>query len=132
MNYIVHRRFRGKAICGEVNLRYGTELRETEGMICTLDGRALAFPSSENAHLYFAQNDDGRGLERGALTYAIAYAPRGKGVRFTEEERNLICEKYKHWIRQDCSMLLFNHDFFNADVDELQNLADKLKIKIKE
>lgn len=128
MNYITHRRFRGKAICGKLNLRYGTELEEADGIIWRNDD-PICFATSENAHMYFARNDDGRGLERGKLTYAIAYAQRGKGQRFTTEERNLICEKYKHWIRQDCDMLLFNHDFFNADVDELKELAERLKIK---
>ena len=131
MEYITHRRFKQTAICGSVNLRYGAKLLESGGMLMLHDGRLVCFASSENGHMYFALNDDGMGLERGSLTYAIAYAPRKdmKGYRFTEAERNLLTEKYNHWLRQDANTILFNNAFFAAPVDELRELAKKLNIK---
>lgn len=131
MEYITHRRFKRKAICGMLNLRYSTKLHYNGGMLTLEDGRLVCFATSENAKLHFARNDDGMGLERGALTYAIAYAPRKgmKGYRFTEAERGMLGKKYSHWLRQDVDMILFNNDFFAAPVDELRELAKRLNIK---
>ena len=134
MKYITHRRYKQTAMCmKDLNMRYGTEVvREDDGIIYTMDGNPICFDTSANAHIHFARNDDGMGLERGALTYAIAYAPRKgmKGYRFTEAERGMLGKEYSHWLRQDVDMILFNNDFFAAPVDELRELADKLNIKI--
>ena len=132
MDYITHRRFRQTAICGELNLRYGTKLTNNNNVLTLEDGRAVCFATSENAKTYFARNDDGMGLERGKLTYAIAYGKRKgvEGYRFTEAEREMLAEDYTHWLRQDVDFLLFNQAFFDAPVDELRELAKKLKIKV--
>lgn len=131
MNYITHHRFRANAICGEVNLRYGTRLIREGGMLCLTDGRAICFASSQNAKEHFARDDDGQGLERGRLTHAIAFAPRKseQGYRFSEAEREMLAQDYRHWLRQDTDMILFNDDFFAAPVNELRELAKRLKIK---
>ena len=140
MDYITHRRFRQTAICGELNLSYGTRLVCCDGVLTLEDGRAVCFATSENAKAYFARNDDGMGLERGKLSYAIAYGkrknpplgPDGKpiGFRFSEAERDMLYRDYAHWIRQDCDFLLFNQAFFDADVEALRELAERLKIKV--
>ena len=132
MDYITHRRFKANAMCGRINLRYGTRVISEGGLICKLDGEPICFTTSENAKMYFARNDDGRGLERGALTYAIAYGKRKgvKGFRFTNAEREMLTQEYAHWLRQDTDYLLFNNDFFAADVGELRELANRLKIKV--
>ena len=70
MKYIVHKRFKGKALCGEVNLPAMTEVENKDGVIC-YNGSALCFDCSENAHQFFARNDDGNGMLRGKLTQAI-------------------------------------------------------------
>lgn len=134
MRYITHHRFRGLSTCGRsVNLPYGTELTLKNGFISTADGKMICFPTSENGHTYFAINDDGKGLERGALTYAIAYAQRdaGDGFRFSEEEATMIKQDYPHFLREDADSILFNHQFFEGDVDELKSLASTLNIKIE-
>lgn len=130
--YITHRRFKQEAICGKLNLRYGTPVVEDDGIIYTEDDEVICFATSENAALYFARDDDFRGLERGALTYAIAYGKRKgvQGFRFTEAEREMLMRDYPHWLRQDVDFLLFNKAFFDADVDELRSLAYRLKIKV--
>ena len=92
MNYVTHHRYKELALCGErLNIPYGTELH-TEGYSLVLpDGREVCYSTSENAKKHFARNDDGRGLERGALTYAIAYSNRerysaeGRRQRFSDE-----------------------------------------------
>lgn len=137
MDYIVHHRFRNKGICGQLNLPYGTELTVIGGFISLPDGRRICYPTSENAHRYFARNDDGRGLERGKLTYAIAYSNRkklnndGHYYRLSDEEREILRRDWAHFLLPYDDVVLFNHDFFNADVSELHRLADALHIKVK-
>ena len=132
MDYITHRRFKANAMCGRINLRYGTRVMSEGGLICKPDGGPICFATSENAKLYFARNDDGMGLERGALTYAIAYGRRRgmAGQRFSDAERETLMRDYPHWLRQDTDYLLFNNDFFAAPVEELRELANRLKIKV--
>ncbi len=138
MTYITHHRFKELALCGsQLNLPYGTELQTAGPILLTQDGKAVCYNTSENAKLHFARNDDGRGLERGALTYAIAYSSRervsagGRKQRFTDEEIQLLLRDWKHFLRQDADAILFNEDFFAAKVDELQKLAELLQIKVK-
>lgn len=139
MKYIAHHRCREMAANGErLNIPYGTEL-ETEGhFIVTVDGTPICFQTSAMAKRYFARNDDGKGLERGALTYAIAYSNRERRnsdgtrcQRFTDEEIEMLERDWSHFLRHDVDVILFNEDFFAEDPDELQKLADALNIKIR-
>lgn len=134
MDYITHRRFRNLAACGQkMNLPYGTELRTIGKYIATSDGKAICCTTSENAHLYFACNDDGQGLLRGALTYAIAYGKRGSGgFRFSDGEIQLLETKWSQYLRQDVSTILFNQAFFDAPIWALKAIAADLNIHIKE
>lgn len=138
MKYITHHRFKELALCGErLNIPYGTELRTEDNSIVMPDGRHICYSTSENAKLHFARNDDGRGLERGALTYAIAYSQRdrrgasGRKQRFTDAEIEMLERDYGHWLRPDTEWLLFNEDFFAASPEELKVLADALNIKVR-
>ena len=70
MKYVVHRRFKDKAICGEVNLPAMTVCEENGGYIFHGD-KLLCVVTSENAHQFFARDDDGAGMLRGKLTQAI-------------------------------------------------------------
>lgn len=133
MTYITHHRFRYTALCGDrLNLSYGTELECMGDTLVTCDGRSVCYRTSENAKRHFARNDDGKGLERGQLTYAIAYSGRnaGNGFRFSEDEAKLLTRDWSHFLRTDLDFILFNNDFFVADIEELQRLANALKIKI--
>ncbi len=134
MKYVTHHRFKELALCGErLNIPYGTEL-DTEGYSIVMpDGRAICYSTSENAKKHFSRNDDGRGLERGALTYAIAYSRRdaGNGFRFSEAEAEILTRDWGHFLRPDVDVILFNEDFFAAEPEELQKLAAALKIKTR-
>lgn len=134
MKYVTHHRFKELALFGErLNIPYGTEL-DTEGYSIVMpDGRAICYSTSENAKKHFARNDDGRGLERGALTYAIAYSRRdaGNGFRFSEAEAEILTRDWGHFLRPDVDVILFNEDFFAAEPEELQKLAAALKIKTR-
>lgn len=134
MNYITHSRFKKLALCKEqLNIPYGTKLISYKNILYTLDGKAICSIKSENAKLHFSINEDGHGLERGALTYAIAYSNRKQknGFRFSDKEAEILAKDWSHFLRNDVDVILFNDDFFTADVEELQRLAKALNIKIK-
>lgn len=131
MTYITHRPFNGIAASGrKMEIPYGSEFSVIANWIATPQGEAICSIHSENAKRCFAVNDDGCGLERGALTWAIAYEPRQgqKGFRFSDSEIELLEKDYGRWLR-DTEFILFNDDFFAASVPELQKLADALNIK---
>lgn len=139
MRFITHHRYKGLALCGEqLNIPYGTEL-ETEGeSLVTAEGKIVCYWTSENAKKHFAQNNDGRGLERGTLTWAIAYSQRqrkskadGAFYRFSDEEREMLWRRWRHFLREDLDVIIFNEAFFAAAPEELQRLADELKIKVR-
>lgn len=137
MNYIVTNRYRGKALNGsEVNIPATTNVVETNKQIL-FDGKPICFITSQVGHQYFARNDDGNGMRRGALTYAIAYAERKRmnkdktrRQRFTDEEIDTLCSKWSKFLQTECSVILFNHDFFNADISELEEMANDLHIRV--
>ncbi len=124
MKYIVHRRFKGKAICGDVNLPTLTELDCIDGVIYH-NGNVVCFVASENAHQFFARNDDGNGMLRGNLTQAIqkrlAKRDNQYQKRWDKVWEDASCQSYRrteyddHWI--------WNHDFFNAEIDVLRHIA---------
>lgn len=70
MRYIVTKRFKKKAICGAVNLPYGTVCEEVDGYL-TEGGRRLCANTSQNAYDYFSRDDDDHGAERGQLVRDI-------------------------------------------------------------
>lgn len=139
MNYITHHRCREKSMLGkELNIPFGTPLIMDSNIIKTSSGEALCYSTSENAHKYFARNDDGQGLRRGALTYAIAYSQRERksddGMRrqrFTDAEIETICKDWEKYLVPDIDVVLFNHNFFNAEVDDLEKMAKALNIQVK-
>ena len=124
MKYVVHRRFKDKAICGEVNLPAMTMCEEANGYIFHGD-KLLCVVTSENAHQFFARDDDGAGMLRGKLTQAIqkTLAKRDANYqnRWDKVWEDPTCQPYKRIEYAD--FWLWNHDFFNADIDTLRHIA---------
>lgn len=124
MKYIVHRRFKQQAICGEVNIPALTECEEVNGTIY-LDHKPLCIKRSENAHQYFARNDDGNGLERGQLTQAIIAALSKRDERYQDRWDKVwddaTCQMYRRYEHRD--HWIWNHAFFNADIETLRYIA---------
>ncbi len=124
MKYIVHKRFKSNAICGEVNLPAFTECEAINGMLYC-NHKPLCLITSENAHLHFARNDDGNGLERGSLTRDIIDKLKTHDEqyqsRWDKVWEDTVCQAYKrheysdHW--------LWNHAFYNADINTLIYIA---------
>lgn len=128
MEYIVHKRFKTKAICGDVNLPAGTAC-EAKGSMITHDGKPLCVVTSENAHRHFARNDDGKGVERGQVVMDIIKR-LGKDdvlhpVRWEKVWEDPVCQKYKRTEHAD--NWLWSHAFFNASMDDLTHIWQLVK-----
>lgn len=89
--------------------------------VCGLD--------SQNSIEHFVPNFDGEGMERGALTYAIAFETREHrlGFRLNTTEREWFMQKWSHYLR-DTGTILFNREFYSAPVNVLREIADWLHI----
>lgn len=124
MKYVVHKRFKDNAICGSINLPAMTEC-ECEGGLITYNNTAICYATSENAHQFFAVNEDGMGMERGRLTQSIqkALAKRDGSYqeRWDKVWKDSVCEEYRRKDYED--FWLWGHDFFNADIDVLRYIA---------
>ena len=132
MQYICYKRFKGRTLSKDhTNIPYGTKYETAGAFLCDNDGKPMMATTSYNCHQHFSRNDDGQGLRRGKLAYAIAYAPRGDKYRFTPKEIAMLTRDYQRFLKPT-DMILFNNDFFNAEVSELEELAKKLNIKVKE
>lgn len=133
MTYIAHRRYRGKTAAGiTVNFPRGTEF-EAIGPWIARDGKAVCAIHSDTAQKYFARNDDGCGLLRGQYTRKIAWEPRDRGgFRFTEDERDLLATKWAKFLRPEHEFIIFNDDFFAAEIMDLRQMAYDLKLEVKE
>lgn len=132
MRYIVHKRFKAKAIGGEVNLPYGTVCEESGGVIAHA-GKALVFATSENAHQYFAVDEDGEGLRRGELTRSIQKTLERRDAnyqaRWDRVWGDARCRRFKMPEHQD--YWLWNHAFFEACIDDLLYIAALVDAKVK-
>ena len=130
MNYIVHTRFKGRALCGDVNLPAMTECTLEDNTIC-YEGHPLCYVKSDNAHNHFARNDDGQGMTRGKLIRAIYRAlQRDFGeyqinkeyqARWDRVWADPLCQQYRRPEHQD--HWLWNHAFFEAPIHDLRHIA---------
>lgn len=133
--YITHTRFDGKDINGrEILIRRGHKL-ERKGELLYYDERPVCVHRSLVGKQHFAINDDGLGLERGNLTYAIAYSPRvrhsddgERQQRFTDAELETLNTKWVEYLKPNVDMLLFNDKFFELSPDVLKEIARDVNI----
>lgn len=128
-SYIVKRRARFNAICGQVNIPYGTKVEAVDGFL-VLNGDRLCGTFSQNCMDFFSQNDDGNGEERGKLTISIMsqLEKRDKNHqnRWDKVWGDKLCQRYRrkdsddHW--------LWSKDFFDAPIPDLQYIEKLIKI----
>ena len=128
MDYICFNRFKQNALCGEVNIRYGTKLDEANNIISHC-GNPICYTKSQNAYDYFARNDDGKGLERGKLTAEIIKLLNNRKDgkyqdRWARIWGDLSLLKYKRPEHDD--YWLWNFDFFNASIEELNRIKSMI------
>lgn len=133
MDYITTRRARFKGISGNVNIPYGTRVQCDNGCI-TFDGKALCYTTSENAHQYFARDDDGNGLLRGKLTQAtmkrLAKRDKDYQARWDKVWSDEVCKPYRRAEFGD--YWLWNNDWYEADIETLKYIANLVGTKIIE
>lgn len=156
MTYLVTRRFKAKTMSGIVNLPYGTEC-ELLGETIYHGGKPLCFVTSENAHNYFSRNDDGQGERRGELVREIMGRLKLPEVRHKPDPKYPLAEYYmtakesakRNAARKACAEAwgrvwddpsirkykrvefadywLFNHDFYNAPIADLEHILKIVK-----
>ena len=126
--YVCRKRARFKAICGQVNIPYGTTLNGQGGFLI-LNDLPVCSATSQNAYDYFTQNDDGRGKERGELVSSILLLlerrDNGYQSRWDKVWADARCQQYKrpdhddHWI--------WNFKFYNAPVEDLKHIFNLIR-----
>lgn len=131
--YVCRKRARFKAICGQVNIPYGTTLNGQGGFLI-LNDLPVCSATSQNAYDFFTQNDDGMGQERGELLNRIIpkleKRDAGYQARWGKIWEDALCQKYKrpdqeeHWI--------WNFDFYNGPVEDLRYIAALMRADRKE
>ncbi|HIU79995.1 MAG TPA: hypothetical protein IAC67_03675 [Candidatus Coproplasma excrementipullorum] len=135
MQYVVYRRFRAKCLGGIVNLPYGTEC-DSRGEFIMHNGKPLVVITSENAHQFFARNDDGKGLERGQLTQTILSLLKKQYNETADQKQRRLAAWGRIWsdqkldiyrMREHADHWLWNHAFFNAEISDLQYILKILK-----
>ena len=129
MRYIVTRRFRGKAICGAVNLPYGTTCETQDGYLILDDGRRLCTVTSQNAYDYFSRDDDGMGRERGTLVHDIRRTLERRDAKYQSRWDRLWADEGANKLRrtEHEDYWLWSFAFYNADVNELRRISRLLE-----
>lgn len=130
MKYITYKRFKDRAICGDVNIPANTECEERNGMIY-YNNNPICLITSENAHMHFTVNDDGEGMKRGKIIHDINLLLRRKDdnyqSRWDRVWEDELCQKYKRPEHQD--HWLWNHEFYNADINDLEYILNLIQKK---
>ena len=130
MKYICHQRFKTNAICGEVNIPALSELSTFKDVLFWKE-KPICLLTSENAHQYFARNDDGQGLLRGKLTQAIQKELAKKDEHHQDRWNKIWadkrCSKFKRKEHED--FWLWNNSFFDAQIEELKYIVELIGAK---
>ena len=128
MNYIIHTRFKGRVISGEVNLPAMTEV-QVEGNVVYYNDIPLCALSSDNGNKHFARNDDNNGVERGKLTRSIQNALSKRDdnyqARWDKVWADPVCQPYKRADHAD--YWLWNRAFYDAPIEDLRHIEKLVK-----
>ena len=132
MNYITHTKFKGTSLDGKgVLISRGKKL-ERKDNILYFENHPICIYRSECAKMHFSKDDDKHGLERGDITHKIAYTDsrievNGRMQRFTEEQVEILTsDKWNKFLRKGHDVILFDDNFFDADLEELKELLSEL------
>lgn len=127
-NFITRRRTRFSALCGDVNIPYGTNIPVIENYL-TYHDLPLCVTTSENSHTYFCGNDDGQGKLRGQLietiTKTLQKQDKNHQSRWNRIWADDIANKYRK--KEFDDYFLWGHDFYEANVEDLQHIAELVK-----
>ena len=124
--YIARKRAKFNAMCGPVNLPYGTPLEVRGDFLYLSDDRAVCAPDSENGEAYFCANDDGHGRERGAYIDAILSKLQKRDGQYQARWDKIwsfpLCARYRRPDHED--HWLWDHAFYCAPLDHLRQIAN--------
>lgn len=126
-NYVCRKRAKFNALCGSVNLPYGTIANEEDGLLF-LDGSPLCTVTSQMAHDYFCL-DEGNGKARAELINAIIERLEKRDTEYQQRWdkvwANKLCQKYKR--RDNADHWLWNNDFYSAPIEDLRYISALVK-----
>lgn len=124
MRYICTKPYHDDSLFGEekIILKVGEEVQTNEQFIISQNNHLICRIDSEVGHVYFARDDDGNGLERGLITYILAFE-----TKFTDVQKQILIEKYPQFLR-GIDVFLFNYDFFKAEIEDLRDMANDLGV----
>ena len=132
MQYITHTKFKGTSLDGKGVLISRGKRLERKDDILYFENHPICIYRSECAKMHFSKDDDKHGLERGDLTRKIAYSDNRVNVngwisRFSEEQAEILCsDKWNKFLRKGHDVILFDDNFFDADLEELKELLSEL------
>ena len=88
------------------------------------------YNSSKNNDAVITINKQDEINLRNELIYNIAFASRdtGNGERFTEIEKDILKKYYSEYIILDNNQLIFNQNFFKANINDLIFIAQLLNL----
>lgn len=122
--YVARDRARFKGFSGPVNIPWGSVLDEQDGLLFW-HGEAVCTITSQNAYDLFSADNDGQGKLRGKLVTAIKKKlekrDTGYQARWDKVWADDLCQKYRRPEHED--WWLWNHDFFNAPIQDLRHIA---------
>lgn len=122
--YVARVRAKFKGFDGLVNIPWGGVLEEQDGLLFWR-GAAVCGIYSQNAYDHFSLDDDGQGKLRGKLVTAIKKKlekrDAGYRARWDKVWADDLCQKYRRPEHED--WWLWNHDFFNAPIQDLRHIA---------
>ena len=131
--YLTRKRYKKKCIQGEVNLPYNTELDCLPNGMLIYNNLPVCYNTSQDAYDYFVRNDDGCGKHRGELIEEILKLTKTTDKKDTSKLERIwdnilndpiISAKFK---RKGHDVWLWNHDFYNADISDLELILNIIK-----
>lgn len=141
--YVFHKDFEGVIIASKDNndvRKYprGTKVTlQPNNFIVNKQLETICTLSSSTCQEYLVSNHDSNWEERAKLVNKIALENRkirsnGKnGVyRFTDEQINILCDKYKEYLEDDNFAIMFNPKLLEADIHVLYRMIKDLNLTI--
>jgi hypothetical protein len=126
MNYITFEPFTRNGLGGAFDLSPGEQVEAQNGTIYH-EGRPVCKTRSSAGKRCFARNDDGRGLERGALTTAIretlARPDEDHQARWDKVWADDVCQAYRRPDQPE-GVWLWSDEFYALDMETLGHIAD--------
>lgn len=126
--FICYKRFKGKGVNGEFNIKRGTELLTDDRFIYAegncYTGRTLCAIRSEVGCNHFAINDDGLGMERSQLTSGIINRLSKRDDNYQKRWDKIWSDPISNTMRRKEyeDMWLWDVPFYQASIEDLKHI----------